>query len=149
MTARSFTIGKLADQAGVNIETVRYYERRGLLSEPPRAQSGYRLYDEDSLIHLRFIKDAQTLGFTLDEIGELLTLRSDAEKPCPEMRQRAERKIEEIEAKIRALCKIQATLTEMLDACEGDATGCCLLLAAWGTSPMGLNTEDKPEDEND
>ncbi|MEI2691764.1 MAG: MerR family transcriptional regulator [Anaerolineae bacterium] len=97
------TIGRIAKLAEVNIETVRYYERRGLLPAPPRTVSSYRLYGDQSVARLRFIKQAQALGFTLEEIGELLALRVDAETSCDVVRQRAERKMADVAEKIRSL----------------------------------------------
>ena len=114
------TIGKIAAQAGVNVETVRYYERRGLLPEPPRTESGYRLYGPESVTRLRFIKRAQELGFTLHEIADLLALRVDAETTCEDVRRRAERKVAEIHHKISALQSIQTALETMIASCQRD-----------------------------
>lgn len=129
MENQRLTIGKVARQAGVNVETVRYYERRGLLPEPPRTPSGYRQYDEESVRRVRFIKEAQALGFTLDEIGELLALRVDADTTCQQVRRRAEAKVSQIQAKIAALRQMQAVLEEMIEACaQGGPTGECPIL---------------------
>lgn len=129
--SKPLTIGPIARQAGVHIETIRYYERRGLLPAPPRTESGYRLYGEQSMIRLRFIKQAQTLGFTLEEIGELVTLRVDAHTSCDEVRQRAERKTADVAAKIRSLQAIQAALMEMIAACaQGGPEGECPFLTS-------------------
>src|SRR5688572_27027868 len=94
------TIGQLAKRAGVNLETIRYYERRGLLSEPPRRASGYRQYRPDVVARIRFIKRAQELGFSLNEIHELLSLRVEAATVCSDVKQRAEAKVAEIEQKM-------------------------------------------------
>ena len=94
---KSLTIGHLAKQAGVNLETVRYYERRGLLPRPPRSASGYRLFPAEAARRLRFIRRAQELGFSLREISELLTLRVDPDTTCGEVKQRADDKIADIE----------------------------------------------------
>ena len=126
---KRFTIGKLARAAGVNTETVRYYERRGLLPEPPRTESGYRQYDEESVLRVRFIKEAQALGFTLDEVRELLALRVDADTTCEQVRRQAEVKVAQIQAKIATLRHMQAILNEMIAACaQGGPTGECPIL---------------------
>jgi MerR family mercuric resistance operon transcriptional regulator len=115
----TLTIGRLAKKAQVNIETVRYYERRGLLPEPPRRQSGYRQYSENDVSRLLFIKRAQTLGFTLKEILELLNLRVDPDTTCGDVKRRAEAKIGDIEEKIRALRKMKKALTKLATTCRG------------------------------
>jgi len=89
----TMTIGKVASGAGVNLQTVRYYERRGLLPRPPRAASGYRQYDANAVARLRFIKRAQDLGFSLAEIGELLELRIEHGAACAAVEARAREKI--------------------------------------------------------
>ncbi|MBI3958597.1 MAG: MerR family DNA-binding protein [Chloroflexi bacterium] len=126
---KPLTIGRVAKQADVHIETIRYYEHRGLLPEPPRTESGYRLYDGESVTRLRFIKEAQALGFSLEEIQGLLALRVDKETSCVEVRSRAERKAADIEAKIRSLQAMRDALQEMIAACErGGPTGECPFL---------------------
>jgi len=128
-TTNRLTIGKVAKRTGVPIETIRYYERRGLLPEPPRTDAGYRLYDGESVTRLRFIKEAQALGFTLEEIDELLALRVDAQTTCDDVRRRAARKRAEIEEKIRALQAMGAALEEMIASCErGGSEGDCPFL---------------------
>src|SRR5258708_6342742 len=93
MKMNSLTIGHLAREAGVNLETVRYYERRGLLPKPPRSASGYRLFPSDAARRLRFISRAQELGFSLKEIRELLSLRVSQRKSGPVLRERSGAKI--------------------------------------------------------
>ncbi len=100
---KPLTTGQLAKQAQVNVETIRYYERRGLLPEPPRRWSGYREYSQADVAHLRFIKRAKELGFSLSEISELLSLRVDPDTTCDDVQQRTEIKIADIEAKIQTL----------------------------------------------
>src|SRR5229473_978214 len=95
----TLSIGQVARKAGVGVETVRYYEREGLLEEPPRRASGYRQYSEQVVTRLHFIKRAQQLGFSLKEISELLLLRVDAQTSCDEVKQRTEAKIAEVERK--------------------------------------------------
>jgi len=115
----SLTTGKLARRAGVNIETVRYYERQGLIPKPPRRESGYRLYPPDMVKRIQFIKHAQELGFSLKEISELLSLKLDPETPCHEVRKRAEAKITDIEEKIKTLQKMKKALSRLTKACSG------------------------------
>src|SRR5713226_3186082 len=116
---KSLTIGRLAKQAGVNLETVRFYERRGLLPRPPRSASGYRLFPAEAERRLKFIRRAQELGFSLAEIAELLSLRVSRRTTSSEIRARAEAKITDIEAKIRSLESIKKTLRKLTKACDG------------------------------
>ena len=97
---QALTIGKVAKHAGVGIDTVRFYERKGLIAEPPQGASGYRYYPEDAVSRIRFIRRAQKLEFPLQEIRDLLALRVDAEVSSGEVKKRAETKIVDIEAKI-------------------------------------------------
>ncbi len=116
---KSMTIGKLAEKAEVGIETIRFYERQGLVPEPPRTESGYRKYPESEVERIRFIKRAQELGFSLAEIKELLSLRVDADTDCGEVRRRAEAKIADVEQKLRDLERIRAALEDLTRACAG------------------------------
>jgi MerR family mercuric resistance operon transcriptional regulator len=128
---KPLTIGTLARQSGVNLETIRFYERRGLLPEPPRSRSGYRLYPTEAGRRLRFIKRAQELGFTLKEVEELLTLRLSPRAKNAQVRKRAVAKIEDIEAKIRTLESMKRTLQELTKACIGcSPTSDCPILAS-------------------
>jgi len=111
--------GDLAKLAGVNTQTLRYYERRRLLPRPRRTESGYRLYDDDAVRRIRFIKKAQYLGFTLEEILDLLTLRADPDTPCIEVRDRAVKKIDSVADKIRELQRIKRALTKVAAQCTG------------------------------
>ena len=97
------TIGELAKCGQVNLETIRYYERQGLLPKPPRSPSGYRLFPSESARRVRFIKRAQELGFSLKEIKELLALRAASGATSADVRKRAEAKIADIEGKIETL----------------------------------------------
>ncbi len=115
-----FTIGKLARQAGVNIETVRYYERVGLLPEPERSDSGYRQYSKEYSQQLKFIKNAQKLGFSLKQIKELLSLKVVPGSSCADVKKKAEQKIEEIEAKIIELKRIKTALIELSGKCDAN-----------------------------
>lgn len=125
----ALTIGQLAKNAGVNVETIRYYERRRLIPEPPRRESGYRQYTADFVVRIQFIKRAQELGFSLNEIAELLALRIDSETTCSEVRRRAENKIANIEGKIQTLQKMKHALEALVVVCnENGTTGECPIL---------------------
>ncbi len=113
------TRGEVAEKAGVNPETLRYYERKGLIPEPPRSDGGFRLYDEHYVDRLRFIRRAKDLGFTLAEIKGLLDLRVDDEATCRDVKSRAEEKLDGVEEKIRDLRRIRDALTQLASACEG------------------------------
>ena len=113
------TISRLAQLGGVNLETVRYYERQGLLPEPPRTAAGYRVFPREAARRLRFIKRAQELGFSLNEIGELLELRIKPGAKRADMRARAEAKITDIDEKIRTLQAMKKTLRHLTERCDG------------------------------
>ncbi len=113
------TIGQVAKLAEVNVETVRYYERRQLVARPPRSDSGYRQFPPEAVQRIRFIKRAQELGFTLQEIKELLELRADPQARCADVRTRAEAKIVDIEDRIRTLQKMKRALAQVTAACAG------------------------------
>ena len=122
-------IGQVASKAGVATATVRYYEQRGLIPEVPRTDGGYRQYDDDAVNRLRFIKRAQRIGFSLDDIHELLELhRRDA---CPQVRARATSKMRLIEEQITELTKMQRLLEKLATRCaESVGKGDCGFLAA-------------------
>lgn len=103
----------------MHLETVRFYERRGLLPKPPRTASGYRLFPAEAMRRLTFIKRAQDLGFSLREIQELLALRVSPRTNSAEIRRRAEAKIVDIEAKIRTLHSMRKTLQKLTRSCSG------------------------------
>ena len=125
------TIGKLATQGGVNIGTIRYYERRGLMLAPQRTRSGYRLYAGDAISRLHFIRQAQMLGFSLEEIQELLSLRMRRGTTCADVRQRARQKIADVDKKIDDLRRIKSALTRLAAACRGTGpTSACPILEA-------------------
>jgi Hg(II)-responsive transcriptional regulator len=122
-------IGALAKAAGVGVETVRFYERKGLLLEPPRALSGYRQYPPDTVDRLRFIRRAQRLGFSLHEISELLDLRVNEVAACGEVEVRAQAKLSEVSEKIAELQSIEAALMRLVSACEArEATSDCPIM---------------------
>lgn len=111
------TIGQVAAAAAVNIQTIRYYERRGLFATPRRTGSGYRQYAEDAVTRLRFIKHAQELGFSLKEIQELLALRVRHSAACDSVERTTRQKIELVDRKIRVLGRIRDTLEQLAAAC--------------------------------
>lgn len=123
------TIGELAKMAGVNVQTVRYYERRDLLQPVDRKPSGYRVYDHEALRLLRFIKNAQALGFTLREIEELLDLQVSSKSLCGDVQRRAKIKLEQVEVKVRDLRSLAATLQGLIHICRaGQTTDRCPIL---------------------
>src|SRR5262252_9629690 len=111
------TIGEVARRAAVHIQTLRYYERQGLLAHTPRSRSNYRLYPEETVRRVQFIKRAQQLGFSLKEIQELLALQAVPQAQCADVRERALAKIHEIEHKVRALQAMHTALTKLVAAC--------------------------------
>ncbi|MCZ7624583.1 MAG: heavy metal-responsive transcriptional regulator [Candidatus Methylomirabilota bacterium] len=116
---QTLTIGQLAKQAHVHIETIRYYERRRLIPEPPRRESGYRQYPLEAVERIRFIRRAQELGFSLKEIVELLSLRIDPETTSADIKRRAQAKIADIDAKVRDLEQMKTALMKLAAACRG------------------------------
>ena len=112
------TIGQLAKHAGVNRETVRYYERRRLLQGRSRSAAGYRVFSDDAVRRLRFIRHAKMLGFSLEEIKELLALRIHSIDTCERVRERTQTKIADIERKIETLQRMKRSLSELITACS-------------------------------
>ena len=109
----------LAELGGVNLQTIRYYEREGLLPEPPRLRSGYRVFPEAAVHRVQFIKRAQELGFSLKEIRELLSIRIDPTKECSDVQRLAKAKVADIEARIRTLQSMKGVLSKLAEACPG------------------------------
>jgi MerR family mercuric resistance operon transcriptional regulator len=125
-------IGQVAQLGGVNLEAVRYYERQGFLDLPPRLASGYRMFPDDTVARIRFIKRAQELGFSLVEIKELLSLRVGNNRgDCGEVLAIATAKLQIIEKKIHTLEKMRAVLTELTERCPGcgPSSECPILLS--------------------
>lgn len=133
----SLTIGTVAKRAGVPIDTIRYYEREGLLPEPLRRASGYRSYNETAVSRLRFIRRAKDLGFTLEEIRDLLALSSDRSGGVKAVRKRAEQRLASIEARIAELVRIRKGLQQLIQACpgHGDPEHCPILRALADEEP--------------
>ena len=131
-----FTIGRLSSRAGVNLQTVRYYERRGLLSPAGRKESGYRIYSLDTLKRLKFIRRAKELGFTLEEIRGLLDLRiepAQSKDACDRVREKASIKLKTVEEKLKTLTSVRKVLKGFLNACDRRSpTEQCPILKAMG-----------------
>lgn len=136
------TISQVAHRAHVNVMTVRYYERRGLLPEPPRSASGYRQYLPEAVKQIRFIKSAQELGFSLKEISELLALRVKDENNCEEVKVKAEKKIEDIEEKMKILAQMKKVLSKLTAACATRTPSSreCPILEALDSNVTGEKT---------
>ncbi len=110
-----YTVSKLADRVGTSADALRYYERIGLLPEPDRSPSGYRLYGEDAVERVRFIKRAQRFGLRLEAIGELLEIRERGACPCGHTRLLLERRLAEIDEEMGALARLRADIAHMVD----------------------------------
>src|SRR5260370_23444690 len=118
--AKVITISRAAERAGVGVETIRFYERRGLIAQPPRPRSGYRFYDDTVVERIRFIRQAQELGFSLREIADLLSLRADPAADCGDVRAQAVAKRAEVDRKIAELRQIRSALAELIATCPVD-----------------------------
>ena len=130
-------VGEVAKRAGVNLQTIHFYEREGLLPRPPRTASNYRVYSEEAVRRVRFIKRAQELGFALKDIKELLSLRATPGTHCRDVRQRAMTKLQNIEEKLETLQAMHRALKRLIRECEGrrPITACPILEA--------LDSEDR------
>lgn len=133
---KTMTIGQLARLAGVGVETLRFYEREGLLEPPGRRESGYRQYHPAVVGRLRFIQRAKALGFTLREIKDLLRLHEDEDATRADVKRRAQEKIADIEARIEDLRRMRAALGKLAEACDGDGPlhGCPIIQALAGSA---------------
>lgn len=133
------TIGAFAKSAGVRSDTIRYYERNGLLPPPARTSAGYRLYDVSDLDRVRFIRKAQQLGFTLSEIAALLALQASDTARAADVLEMTERKIAEAAARIGELSRIRAALDQLARQCPVDApaTDCPILAHLANASTAG------------
>ncbi len=140
------TIGRVAKRAGVGVETIRFYERQGLLEDPPRRASGYRQYPDEAVARIRFIRRAKDLGFSLREVQELLNLRVDEKTSPSEVRSRAEAKIGAIELKIADLERMKQALTELTACCSGRGPiGECPILEAMERNQKPEKTEKREQ----
>jgi MerR family mercuric resistance operon transcriptional regulator len=125
---RGLTIGKLAEAADVNLETVRYYERIGLMPEPSRTRGGHRSYGREHTRRLTFIRRARELGFRIEEIRALLTLAEPGHTSCAEVKAIATSHLGRVRAKITDLTKLERILTETIECCSGEPSPACPVL---------------------
>ncbi len=138
------SIGQVAQRSGLGIETVRFYEREGLLAKPARTLSGYRQFDEEVIARLQFIQRSKELGFTLKEIKELLSLRVDPDTSCEDVKARAEAKIADVEGKIRTLQRMKKALFRLTQECSEKGGGSeCPILDALDGRPRISRTEKR------
>lgn len=134
----TYKIGEVASRANVNKETVRYYEKRGLITKPDRRRSGYRIFTKEHVDQIKFIKRSQKLGFTLTEINELLDLRINKNERCEKVRQKASEKLSDINQKIEDLTTMSQILKQLIEDCKTENTqDQCVI----------LNTLEKDSDE--
>jgi len=141
---RGMTISKAAREAGVGVETVRFYERKGLIKQPPKpATSGFRTYPAETIERIRFIRQAQELGFSLREVRELLELRADPGTDAAKVRARATAKLDDVNEKMRQLRRIGQALETLIAACpgHGELGGCSIMEALEGHGPASRDDE--------
>ncbi|MET4808213.1 MerR family DNA-binding protein [Limibacillus sp. MBR-115] len=127
-----FTISRAAKAANVNVETIRFYERKGLIEQPPKPSGGgSREYDDKTVSRIRFVRQAQEIGFSLREVGDLLSLRADPDADCADVRRRAIEKKDEVQAKLDQLSHMRDALDELIASCPGggDVKACTILEA--------------------
>lgn len=136
------TIGRAARAAGVNVETIRFYERRGLIPQPPKPRDEYRLCAPETVQRLRFIRKAQEIGFSLRDIDELLSLRAHPETDCADVRERAAAKIADVDRKIAELSRVRAALQQVVASCPGRGalSACTILEALQSSEPQRPNS---------
>tara|TARA_R100000750_G_scaffold60647_1_gene50301 strand:- start:1456 stop:1911 length:456 start_codon:yes stop_codon:yes gene_type:complete len=141
------TIGEIAKQSGIGVETVRYYERKGLLPEPPRRPSGYRQYPPETIDQIRFILRSKQLGFTLKEIKGLLNLRLDSTATRSDVREQAHAKVADIEERILDLQHMRDSLKALIEQCHGDgvARGCPIIKAMQGNTISDIKNDNPNE----
>ena len=149
---KGMTISKAARQAGVGVETIRFYERKGLITQPKTSHgTRFRLYEEDTVRRIRFIRRAQEIGFSLREIGDLLSLRADPATDCADVRQRAAAKLVEVDRKIAHLGRMRAALQQIIAACPGQgAIRACSIMDALADNadPVILGAGGNHQEEN-
>ncbi len=146
---KTMTISNVAKKAGVGVETVRFYERKGLVDQPPKPLSGgFRVYPAKTAEQIRFIRQAQELGFSLGEIKELLSLRTDPESDCADVREQAQAKLDEVNQKIVQMKGIRTALEKLIAACPGQgALQVCSIMDAI-EAPEATGTALKKEGKN-
>lgn len=128
------TIGRLASATGVKVETIRYYEQVGLIAAPSRTDSNYRVYEQDDVARLGFIKRTRELGFSLEEIGTLLSLSGEPDRDCATVDEIASRHLSEVDRKIADLKALRARLAAVVTSCAGGTVGECRILEAFATA---------------
>lgn len=141
------TIGEVANAAGVGVETIRFYERRGLIEQPPKpAHGGFRRYPEKAAQLIQFIRRAQNVGFSLREIGLLLELRTDPASDCTDVRAQAVAKRDEVNRKIAGLEAIRDGLEQLISACPGSGPArACSILEALSQSQAVPRSQEMPQ----
>lgn len=140
-----FTIGSLAKKAEVAIDTIRYYEREGLLPQPHRRASGYREYDVNAIERVRFIRRAKELGFTLDEIRDLLMLEGDRDHGVEGVKQRAMKRLAELDQRVLQMTEMRDGLALLIAACPGHGEPeCCPILSSMHGVEAAIETTPKP-----
>ena len=127
----ALTIGQLAESSGVGIETLRFYEREGLIEPPARTRSGYRNYDPSAVTRLNFIRRAQALGFSLKEIRELINLHYRPDTDCSDIKDVAEAKLDAVQQKIADLEQMRDTLKNLIASCRGGSTADCSVISCF------------------
>jgi MerR family mercuric resistance operon transcriptional regulator len=133
MQTHQLTRGSLAKRIGVDAETIRYYEKAGVMPDPPRTSGGHRLYDESLVRRLFFIRRCRELGFTLNEVRELLKLVDENQYSCADVLQNARAQITRIKGKIRDLRKMEKTLRKISSECSGEnVPECPIIDSLWG-----------------
>lgn len=142
-TAPRLPIGELSRRTRVNIETVRYYEKIGLMPAPARSEGGHRLYGNGHLLRLNFVRRARDLGFTLNEIRDLLDLAEKRDRPCAEARVVAAAHLSDVRAKLAALRKMEKVLVEMVARCADGSTPDCPILEALFVSEVRTEVKIK------
>jgi len=131
---KGLTRSEVAKKCGVNIETLRYYEKNNIIEPPQRSISGYRMYSEEDVIKIKFIKNARNLGFTLKEISDLMKLRVDKKKNCDSVIVKARQKREEVDQKIKDLKAMRKALVQLINKCEeSELTNDCPILSTFET----------------
>ena len=144
----SLTIGRLARESGVNVETIRFYERKGLIDQPEKPTTGYRRYPMEAGVRVRFIRNAKELGFSLKEIGELLALAGTSKVNRRGMRGKAEAKIKEIDAKVEGLLSLRKELSELVEVCRSGKKECrCPIVEVFEQRSEGQNPSVKKRKE--
>jgi len=139
-------IGSLARQTGVGVEAIRFYERKGLIEQPPKPNGGgFRAYPQEVAQRIRFIRQAQELGFSLRETSELLSLRATATGDCGDVRERASTKLTEVNQKIEQLGRIKSALEQVIDACPGQGSlrSCSIMDVLEGTDPSKTSDAER------